>query len=128
MARMSKTLWVCAALLLLCAIGATARPRLVQTGQSGASVCAVDIKTHCGDVQPGEGRVNACVKEHVSDLSETCKARLARTAAVARACAPDVKKRCATVRRGGFRIAACLKDAIADLSDACKASFVGSVV
>jgi hypothetical protein len=106
-------------------MSATARPRIMRaTAQPPAGVCAADIKTHCGDVHPGEGRVSTCVKEHVSDLSEVCKARLARAAAVARACAPDVKKECASVRRGRGRIEACLKDALANLRDSCKANFV----
>ena len=92
--------------------------------QPRAGVCAAEIRKHCADVQPGEGRIGACVKEHFNDLSDACKVRLARTAAVAKACIPDVKERCASAGRGRGRIATCLKDALADLSDTCKAALV----
>ena len=121
-----------AVLVLLSAASATARPRLLgtpsPTARQSADVCAADIKMHCGDVQPGDGRVGACVKEHLGDLSERCRQSLGRAAAVVRACAPDVKKECADVRRGRFRIAACLQNAIANLSDTCKAASVRAVI
>ena len=95
--------------------------------QPRTGACATDIRKHCVDIQPGEGRVSACVKEHFNDLSDACKARLARTAAVAKACSPDVKKHCASAGRGRGRIATCLKDALADLSDTCKEALVAFV-
>ena len=95
--------------------------------QPRTGACAADIRKHCADIQPGEGRVSACVKEHFNDLSDACKVRLARTAAVAKACSPDVKKHCASAGRGRGRIATCLKDALADLSDTCKEALVAFV-
>jgi hypothetical protein len=38
-----------------------------QTGKS----CASDIKTLCAGIQPGEGRIKACIKSHLIDLSPT---------------------------------------------------------
>ena len=95
--------------------------------QSRIGACAADIRKHCADIQPGEGRISACVKEHFNDLSDACKVRLTRIAAVAKACSPDVKKHCASAGRGRGRIATCLRDTIADLSDTCKAALVAFV-
>ena len=41
--------------------------------KSSALACAVDIKSKCGEVNPGEGRIRACVKEHMSEFSEPAK-------------------------------------------------------
>ena len=98
---------------------AMAQPRI--------GACAADIRKHCADIQPGEGRISACVKEHFNDLSDACKVRLARIAAVAKACIPDVKEHCASAGRGRGRIATCLKGILTDLSDTCKAALVDFV-
>jgi len=40
------------------------------------SACAEDIKTLCSGVQPGGGRIKACMKEHKDQLSDACKQAL----------------------------------------------------
>ena len=45
------------------------------TGPSGlqiAEACGSDIDRLCPGVPPGEGRIKACMKEHVSQLSAPC--------------------------------------------------------
>ena len=42
-------------------------------------VCVADIKAKCAGVEPGEGRIIACVKTHAAEFSDPCKARLARS-------------------------------------------------
>jgi len=111
---MLKALSISAAILFLSMPSAMAQARF--------GACAADVKTHCAGVQPGQGRINACVKSHFNDLSDACKARLARTAAIREACASDIKKQCANVRRGGGRLATCLKDSLANLDEGCKAA------
>jgi cysteine rich repeat protein len=88
--------------------------------KSSALACAVDIKSKCGEAKPGEGRIRTCVKEHMSEFSEPCQAKLANLAAVSQACAADVKKACGDVKPRRGRIVACLKSALGNLSDACK--------
>jgi hypothetical protein len=88
--------------------------------KSSALACAVDIKSKCGEVKPGEGRIRACVKEHLSEFSEPCQAKLAKIAAVAQSCAADVKQACGDVKPRPRQIVACLKSALGNLSDACK--------
>jgi hypothetical protein len=82
--------------------------------------CAGDVKTDCAGIQPGAGRVRACIKEHFKDLSDPCQAVLLKAAAVGKACAADVKQNCAGTRPGGGRIEACMKEHLADVSEPCK--------
>lgn len=41
-----------------------------------AEACMNDVKTLCPGVQPGEGRIAACLKDRRKDLSQGCKAAL----------------------------------------------------
>jgi hypothetical protein len=40
-------------------------------------VCGTDIKTHCGGVHRGGGRIVQCLKQHENALTEACKGQLA---------------------------------------------------
>jgi hypothetical protein len=46
-----------------------------------AKACAADVKQFCASTEPGEGRVEACMKAHVADVSDACKVALANAAA-----------------------------------------------
>jgi hypothetical protein len=83
--------------------------------------CLADAKKNCANVDPGEGRIAGCIKEHMKDLSAPCQNLLSRAAAAKEACAADVKQKCADTRRRRAKIA-CIKNALADLSDACKSA------
>jgi Cysteine rich repeat len=111
---MMKKIVIVAAAVTLCALGASAQDRPAR------GACAADIKKFCADVERGEGRIVACIKDHLKDLSPPCQAKFAALAAGSRACVADVKERCKDVRPGRGRVRECLKSAIADLSDACK--------
>jgi hypothetical protein len=39
--------------------------------------CMNDIKTLCGSIQPGGGRIRECMKEHRAQLSDACKIAIA---------------------------------------------------
>ena len=58
------------AMLLLAASAANAAPSAL------AKACAKDIKSLCGDVKPGGGKLAACMKAHFSDLSTDCQIAL----------------------------------------------------
>ena len=116
---MMKSLIVIGAAVLLSATVAIAQQR----GPSGA--CAADIKAKCAGVQRGEGRVSACVKEHLTEFSEPCQARLAKIATVGNACKADVTKSCAGKSR--LRRVSCMKEALGNLSDACKDALAEAV-
>jgi hypothetical protein len=89
--------------------------------QSAAmKACAGDVKSLCAGVQPGDGRVKACIKSHFGDVAAPCQAALVKAAAVSKACSADVKKLCADVKPGGGRIEACMKSHLSEVSDPCR--------
>jgi cysteine rich repeat protein len=113
MLTMVKNFVIIGAALLL--FGSTA------LAQSRARACVDDIKKLCASVQPGEGRVAGCVKEHLKDLSPPCQNLIAQAAVAAKACAADLKQQCADARRRVAKIT-CVKSALANLSDDCKSA------
>ena len=88
--------------------------------------CAADIKKSCAEVNPGGGRLAACIQEHLKDLSDVCKERLSTFASSAKACREDVEKACGSVESRA-RKAVCIMDALSDLGDACKDSIARAV-
>ena len=110
---MSKSVLVVSAALLL--FGATA------IAQERAKACVADVKKLCADVEPGEGRVAGCFKQHLNELSEPCQSLVAEAATAAKACADDLKGKCADARRKVAKVA-CVKSALTNLSDACKST------
>jgi hypothetical protein len=60
--------------------------------------CLKDAKAQCPGVTPGGGKIRDCLKTHIQDLSDDCKAVLVK-AVNAKACADDAKKLCAAPLR-----------------------------
>jgi hypothetical protein len=56
---MLKKLSICAALSFL----------LVSSAMAQSRVCAADIKQACANIEPGGGRIAACVKEKFNNLN-----------------------------------------------------------
>ena len=53
---------------------AFALPAFANEGaQAVAQACKADVEKLCPGVQPGEGRIGACLKEHKADVSKPCK-------------------------------------------------------
>ena len=116
---MSKILAVAlASILALTRVGAMAQQSAVR------QACAVEIERHCAGVQPGDGRMRACVKEHFTEFSESCKQALLSSVAVVKACKTDVQQTCSGVQPGGGRIQACMKDHFADYSEPCRQAII----
>src|SRR5271170_6524782 len=91
------------------------------SAQSAAmKACAGDVKSLCAGIQPGDGRIKACIKSHFSDVSPPCQAVLVKAAAISNACSADVKKVCDDVKPGGGRIEACMKSHLSEVSDPYK--------
>jgi hypothetical protein len=112
--RKIMRLGLAAALLLLVPRGAAAQ-------QSAArQACGPDINKLCAAVQPGGGRITACVREHFTEFSEACRNALISGATITKACAADSHQRCAGIEPGGGRIQACMKDHFAELSELCQ--------
>jgi hypothetical protein len=109
---MLKSIMVIGAVLLLAPPVAMAR---------SVGVCAADIKAKCAEVKPGAGRINDCVKTHLTEFSDACKARLARVAEISKACTTDVKESCPGKERS------CILKNIGNIKDQCKEALAQSV-
>jgi len=92
----------------------------VAVAQQAAKPCAGDIKTLCAGIQPGEGRIKACIKSHLTDLSPSCRDRVLTVAVTGKVCKADVAKLCAGIEPGTGGIRACIKSHTADVSDPCR--------
>ena len=87
--------------------------------------CLKDAKAQCPGVEAGGGKIRDCLKTHIKDLSDDCKAVLVKAVNV-KACAADVKQFCADIKPGEGRIEACMKSHVADVSDACKVAMANA--
>src|SRR5215467_3247160 len=67
-------LTIIAAILLLCTSGAMAQMRA--GARAILQACKPDIASFCSQIPPGKGRIKACMKEHLRELSEPCKEAL----------------------------------------------------
>jgi Cysteine rich repeat len=47
-------------------------PSQAQDAKTIARACASDIERLCAGVPPGEGRIKACMKAHITELSAPC--------------------------------------------------------
>jgi hypothetical protein len=88
--------------------------------QQSGKPCAGDIKALCAGIQPGEGRIKACIKSHLTDLSPSCQARALTVAVTAKECTTDVANLCSGIVRGTGGVRACIKSRIAEVSEPCK--------
>jgi len=111
MAGMRSGLVILAALLL---------SGSVAVAQQGGKPCAGDIKALCAGIEPGEGRIKACIKSHLTELSPSCEDRLLTVAVTGKLCKTDVTGLCAGVVPGTGGIRACIKSHLAGVSDPCK--------
>ena len=68
---------------LLLVLGATGARAQMPGGAPGEhpvlTACKGDIKRFCSNVPVGEGRVKACMKSHLPELSEQCKEMIFQT-------------------------------------------------
>jgi hypothetical protein len=92
----------------------------VAVAQQAGKPCVGDIKKLCAGIQPGEGRIKACIKSHLTDLSPTCEDRMLTVAVTGKVCKTDVTKLCAGIVPGTGGIRACIKSHMAEVSDPCR--------
>ena len=90
--------------------------------QQGAAhrACAEDLDKICAGVQPGDGRIMACVREHFGQLSAPCQNALIANVTITRVCKEEAEQKCAGIQPGGGRIQACMKDHFTELSAPCQ--------
>src|SRR3974377_2151164 len=93
-------------------------PSSMASSAEVTGACLKDAKAQCPGVQAGGGQIKDCLKTHLKDLSDDCKAVLLKVVN-AKACAADTKA-------GEGRIEACMKSHIADVSDACKVAMANA--
>ena len=108
---------VLAAMLLL--------PSSMASSAEVTGACLKDAKAQCPGVKAGGGEIKDCLKTHIKDLSDDCKAVLLKVVN-AKACAADAKQFCADVQPGEGRLEACMKAHVHEVSDACKVAMVNA--
>jgi hypothetical protein len=86
--------------------------------------CEADIARLCKDVPMGSGRIQACLKEHETEVSEACRTKIDELATEAQVlavvCRWDMGLFCSGVAPGGGRLLACLQQNASGLSGACE--------
>lgn len=110
---MSRTM-IAAALGLVC-VGACIAPQAFAKEET----CRAEMDKFCKDVQPGEGRLVKCLREHDADLSAKCRAYV-NTAVQYMACLDDATRLCPRMEPAGGRVLQCLRTHQTDLSTECK--------
>ncbi|MEL6336976.1 MAG: cysteine rich repeat-containing protein [Pseudomonadota bacterium] len=99
--------------------------------------CAEDIAARCSEVEPGHGRVMACLYAYEDKVSDSCDMAMADTADVIdlmfdrlnrlkTQCGADIRALCQGVEAGQGRILSCLVEQQASLSQSCS-GLVGDV-
>ena len=111
----TSSLFVAAMLLL---------PSSMASSAEVTGACLKDAKAQCPGVEAGGGQIKDCLKTHIKDLSDDCKAVLLKVAN-AKACADDAKKYCAG-QVGGGALETCMKAHVHEVSDACKVAMVNA--
>jgi len=96
--------------------------------------CMDDLKKLCPDAKPGTQDALKCLQSHEGQLSDACKARVARGKArmekggkTREACKGDVEKFCKDTTHGGGKVRDCLQQHEADLSSDCKAALTAKL-
>jgi hypothetical protein len=90
--------------------------------QAAQHPCLDDAKKLCPGVEPGQGRVAACLKQHKPQLSQECRARIAEFREGALACEADAKKLCPGTKPGAER-RQCMQEHKDQVSPGCRELF-----
>lgn len=117
-------------LLLICAtvLGLAVSGNAI--AQSLFEACAADIDTYCKQVEPGNGRLSACLYAYEDKLSDTCDAAVGEMADIIdvvferlrytkQQCGDDIATHCKDAAVGQGRVFSCLYEQKASLSAAC---------
>jgi hypothetical protein len=120
MIRMTRATGIVLASLLLLLFCC---PAFAEPGEFHSD-CKADVKQFCKGVQPGQGKIIACLESHKLELSSACREKIGKAENKVKvyrdSCMEDVQKYCAGVKPGEGRIMACLAGRERDLSPACK--------
>jgi hypothetical protein len=69
---MKMTVVIIGTALVLSASSASAQ-QMRPGARAVLQACKPDMARFCSQVPPGQGRIKACMKEHLPELSEPCK-------------------------------------------------------
>jgi hypothetical protein len=97
---------------------------LAAAQQGPGQACKADREKFCAGMTPGDGKLNACFKEHEAELSPECAdARKARQDAqrnIRMNCKADVENFCADAQKGGGGgVARCLEGHASEIGQSC---------
>ncbi len=94
-----------------------------------ASPCRADLARLCKGVEPGGGRLRACLRAHRTALSPACRAHVESVVRSLRqaggpdillACKADLEKLCRGVPAGDGRLRRCLGEHVPRLAEPCR--------
>lgn len=79
-----RSLALAAAILVGLSTAAAAQsqpsPEMRAQARAVMQACRADIQKHCPGVQPGGGRIGACLQQHAAQLTQPCRDGLAAIA------------------------------------------------
>ncbi len=79
-----------------------------------AKPCAADIKKFCANIEPGAGKIMACLDKNKANLSDACKGQLTKMADEAKnlgsPCHDDILQYCGVFKPGKGQILNCLEE------------------
>ena len=105
--RMMKHMWttglLITALLVMAARPMTAQAAIIEALFKVAEACTGDVARLCKDILPGEGRIKACVRDKLSQLSPDCTNALAKLIAERTEPPPDYLSSAKETRLDGLR-------------------------
>ncbi|MTI18790.1 hypothetical protein E1162_16205 [Rhodobacteraceae bacterium RKSG542] len=119
-----------AGLLIIASIGAaSSQPKV----KGVLEACETERATFCEQVEPGNGRLFACLYAYEDKIGDECSASItdmadaidllfASASEALAVCAPDIEKLCSTVEAGGGRIISCLSEKAEEVSPECKSA------
>jgi hypothetical protein len=90
--------------------------------QAAQHPCLDDAKKLCPGVEPGQGRVAACLQQNKEQLSQACKSRIAEFREGAQACEADAQKLCPGMKPGPER-RQCMQEHKDQVSPGCREFF-----
>jgi Cysteine rich repeat len=104
----------------LCLVLLWFAPPAAANERAAMMICRADAQNLCANVQPGGGRIAACLRENEFKLSPGCRAQLGKL----EACAAEMKKICPQAKGEG-ELRQCVTDKRAELSAGCRAAAGG---
>ena len=114
--------------LVFSGVAVAAEKGIIETFTEG---CKADLHKYCKDVEPGDGRLLACLYAHSDKISARCEYAVYDAASqleraltaltyLANECRDDLKANCADIKPGEGRLLNCLEKNDAKVSSRCK--------